>query len=264
MITASCQRRCAEVGHFERLGVRSGFCVFVATLTAACAPARSDSCACVKHCSSVRGLSLRGGIARLGAQRFGQGSLGADSSIAVLTATRVRCLVLGPCSSMSPAVGELEMRRAQNTPAAGRVMSLTRCPSLWATGRELGTSPRRLQHHQMLNGSPEAGTRRGGPVDKDTRTREHRISAESLEPRDGVHKSKRQQTPRFCVTVDLPVRGCGFETRRRCDQPTGHVRWERAERTAAEVSGCSLGCSGLSRLTRCFASACRGQGVYRA
>ena len=60
----------------------------------------------------------------------------------------------------------------------------------------------RLQHHQMLNGSPEAGTLRGGPADKDTRTREHRISAEPLEPRDGVHESKRQQTPRFCVTVN--------------------------------------------------------------
>ena len=73
-------------------------------------------------------------------------------------------------------------------------------PPLGATGRELGTSPRRLQH-QMLNGSPEAGTRRGGPAVKDTRTREHRISAEPLEPRDGVHKSKRQQTPRFRVTA---------------------------------------------------------------
>ena len=61
----------------------------------------------------------------------------------------------------------------------------------------------------MLNGSPEAGTRRGGPVDKDTRTREHRISAESLEPRDGVHKSKRQQTPRFCVTVFDSSGFCG-------------------------------------------------------
>ena len=73
-------------------------------------------------------------------------------------------------------------------------------PPLGATGRELGTSPRRLQQHQMLGGSPEAGTRRGGSAVKDTRTREHRISAEPLEPRDGVHKSKRQQTPRFRVT----------------------------------------------------------------
>ena len=82
-------------------------------------------------------------------------------------------------------------------------------PPLGATGRELGTSPRRLQHHQMLNSSPEAGTRRGGPADKDTRTREHRISAEPLEPRDGVHKSKRQQTPRFRVTGIAPRRpGC--------------------------------------------------------
>ena len=72
-------------------------------------------------------------------------------------------------------------------------------PPTGAPGRELGTSPRRLQH-QMLKGSPEAGTRRGGPAVKDTRTKGHPNQRGPLEPRDGVHKSKRQQTPRFRVT----------------------------------------------------------------
>lgn len=54
-----------------------------------------------------------------------------------------------------------------------------------APGQEQGTSPRRLQH-TMLEGSPEAGTRRAGPAVKDTRTRHHPNQHGRLEPRDGV------------------------------------------------------------------------------